>query len=75
MDAAYEVLQKRTVLAMGLLIVTYLPFLVCTVALYRPLGKPPPHKTDSPGNEKPSSGYLSGDNDSGNDESKQLVPK
>ena len=40
MDAAYEGMQKRTFLAMAIMIASHLPFLVIFIVIYHKLGSP-----------------------------------
>ena len=79
MDAAYELLGKRTVLASGLLMLSHIPFVVGILVMYRKLGEPPDtglYHTSPQGEEAglSDSDIETSDFDSV-DESKQLVPQ
>ena len=73
-DAAYEVLQKRTVLAMGLLMLVYIPFLVGILLMYRQLENPPSLNTAANNTSDSESSESSDSDDIGAVERKQLVP-
>ena len=78
MDAAYELLQKRTVLAMGIIILVYIPCVVGILVMYQPLGNPPSSGLYKAAASSERTSVQESDGDSSNhgdsDEREQLVP-